>query len=299
MSTANLSHACDQLLSLLQHEFGIPQLWPEVTRSSEDLRPELDYFALAAVLAHKLDRVVYLNCMQRLVAQDRPWIESKYTEIFDTPIFRSMSNAQIRRFLLHMAAFKNDDLAPLLASALPVLRLIFLENQTLTNAELSVLNNLKKAGSAYNAHPANIRPLMAEYERSLALLSAVAHKDVDILSHVRHTMAPLVGQLHSLAAEHRALDNTFQNQFGAGPEDKRLRTLLRDYKKLERKTRLLSILSDLLPQMVLCLPTNWYEDERLHAIILDCLELLEKLAEVPRVSSMHDALSTEYECGDL
>lgn len=281
-----VSDACDELLSLgiLDHEYGIPKLWPNSSFQLQDFDLEDEYYALNQQLTLELDKLVYLNKKKELRCLNNVDIEKAFEEIRANELFNGLSVLEIEHFLQsHSENFKTTALLnDYLALALPVLRAIYHGNSSLADSEFTVLNNLKKLYSQYNEHPANISRLMQQYSKQNELLA----QEADILAQIEQLFATHitehVKELHELNQEYLVVQNTYSNQVQSQTdassqvpsEQKKLRMAVSG---LAKRMSSISVLCDLLPNLILCQSSNWYNDSTLRAIVEDCQDTAENL----------------------
>ncbi|OBA23254.1 hypothetical protein METBIDRAFT_102825 [Metschnikowia bicuspidata var. bicuspidata NRRL YB-4993] len=283
----SLSAACDDLLALglLQHEYGIPTLWPRTAPVVQKPDLEAEYYALNQTLATRVNRVVFLNKIAELRQADPQAVGETYAEAFRSGVVAHMSFAEKERHLQGMAAFKTAELtAGFLAAALPVLRSIYQDNLALTDAEFTILNNLKKLYSHYNEHPANIQRLLAEYNTQKAAVGAEIRAHRQIHDFLATDLTPNLAELEALNNEYLALQNTYDNKLGAretGSLDPLLQKLKQACLTLSRRLTRLGTLCEFLPNLVLCQASNWYADKALLAVVQECQDLAETLAGFP------------------
>ncbi|KAM9924011.1 hypothetical protein OXX59_004825 [Metschnikowia pulcherrima] len=281
-----LDDACDEILSsgILQHEYGIPVLWPRTAPQVQKPDLEKEYYDLNKELALKVNRLVFLNKMAELRQLDPHSIEEQYKETFEDETYQHMSFAEKERHLRGMTRFKTEDLTgDFLTVALPVLRSIHQENSALTDAEFTILNNLKKLYSHYNEHPANIRRLLAEYNKQKDVTSEELEIQ-DKIEKILAELAPNLAELESCNNEYVTLRNSYENKLQARDTDfsePALKRLKQAAQTLSRRLSRLSSLCDFIPNFVLCQATNWYTDKSLLAVVDECQSLAEKLEFFP------------------
>lgn len=289
----DIEKACDDILSLgiLDHEYGIPSLWQNanVTR---DLDLEDEYYQLNQQLAAELDRLVYLNRMKELRGTSPEEITLLYEEMTQIDQLKGLSDNEIEHFMkTHTDHFKTTALLnEYLALALPLIRAVYHGNSTLAHSEFTILNNLKKLYSQYNEHPANISRLMGGYEAQNENIAKEADLLVQIDKLFSTSITERFKELDELNQEYLVFQNTYANQIQSQTdassqlptEVKRLRTAVGG---LAKKMTSVSILCDLLPNLVLCQSSNWYNDRSLVGIIEDCQDTAEGLSEVEQLST--------------
>lgn len=294
---SDLSAACDDILGglLLDHDYGIPKLWPRNTPQVKKSVEEDEYYTLNTELSTLLNELMRLNRASELKSQTAEQIKQLYDESVGSE-FPDQSPAEVARFLEeHTESFKTQALTnDFLAVALPILRAVYQGSLSLTDAEFTVLNNLKKLYSHYNEHPSNIRRLIREYKRAQTAAGKSAAASTRVDEFVSSKIAELVQELDELNAEYLVLENTYNNQLKAHSitpaEQKRLQ---RDYKVLRRRFATISVYCELLPNLILCQATNWSNDNKLMAIIEDCQDTLERLEEL-NGDSIDEILRTDF-----
>lgn len=279
----SLENTCDELLANLDTlQTGIPTLWPRTAPQVRSLPQEDEYYALNLQLTAKLNTLMYLHRAQELRALLAGEVRRLYDETFD----EGTSAAEQASFLsTHTNDFKTHALMnDTLAAALPVVRAIYQGTPALTDAEFTVLNNLKKLYSHYNEHPANVRRLVGEQKRHDAAQAKHAAVAADIEHTLALALAPRVRELDELNAEYLVLQNTYRNQLESNPASEGLVDIgaaRRDVRLLAKRVAAVSVLAELLPNLILCQATNWSSDEKLLKIMVDCQDAAENLAQVP------------------
>lgn len=288
-----VNEACDAIVALgtLDHEYGIPKIWPRARLLADDLDLEDEYYRLNQELAHELDQLVNLSKTKELQELSPESIAEQFEEIQKDEYLSQLSLQEAEHFLQsHRDNFKTTALLnDYLTLALPVLRAIYHGNSSLADSEFTVLNNLKKLYSQYNDHPANISRLIQQYEKQNALLA----EDAAILAQIEHlystSIARSMKELHELNQEYLVLQNTYGNQVQsqsdasaqAPSEQRKVRVAVSG---LAKRVSSVSVLCDLLPNLILCQPSNWYNDETLRAIVEDCQDTSEKLVSAKGLS---------------
>lgn len=289
----DVEKACDDILALgiLDHEYGIPKLWLN-SSVVQDFDLEDEYYQLNQQLATELDKLIYLNKMKELQGSSAEEITQLYEEVIQLDQLKGLSNDEMEKFLIaHTEHFKTTALLnEYLALALPLLRAIYHGNSTLADSEFTILNNLKKLYSQYNDHPANISRLMRGYEDQNGHVA----KEAELLAQIETLFASAVTEhvklLHELNQEYLVLQNTYTNQVQSQTDSssempsevKKLRTAVAG---LAKKMSSVSVLCDLLPNLVLCQSSNWYNDKSLRGVVEDCQDTAEQLSEIVQLST--------------
>lgn len=279
----SLSSVCDDILAnVLNHEFGIPLLW----LLPKEKQPELDmaYYEANAKLAETLDELVYLNKTLELRKMSAEDIDELYVELLNKDQIRDIDEDSLEQFLLHQSQMKRQtllrDFFPL---ALPVLRAIHIDNAALTESEFLVLNNLKKLYSRYNEHPANIRKLVSEYNQNIDLTDKRLRMVAEIELQLRGELSRSVSELSELSTQYKQAQLGVLNPEKTGMADKlemansSLTDMLRSTGK---RLRAVSVLCDLIPSLILCHPSNWYNDKSLREIMFRCQHISENLPDL-------------------
>lgn len=304
----SLSEACDDLLSLgiLQHEYGIPKLWPHTAPQVQKPDLETEYYALNQQLASVVNRLVFVNKMVELRQTDAQSVGEEFAENLSSEVFQNMSFTEKESHLRGMARFKLEELtSDFLTAALPVLRSIHQENSTLTDSEFTILNNLKKLYSHYNEHHANIRRLLAEYTTQKSGLNMELELHSQIQQILSEKLTPALEELDTLNNEYLVLQNTYENRLSARETDAlalALRKLKQALYTLSRRISRLSALCELLPNLVLCQASNWYSDKALLAVVEECQDLGETLEGFPETENLRlvdEVLKTDLETLEL
>lgn len=287
----SLDTICDELLpKFASHNYGIPALW---VRNPEKTQPELEksYYDQNGKLATHLDKLVYLNKMQRLRQLDVSTINDQYLEFLGEEIVKELEEQQLELFLVnHLTAVKTHALLrDYLPLALPVLRAIHIDNASLTESELLILNNLKKLYSRYNEHPANIRWLMNEYERSTQLLEKRLNLMAQIQESLETELAPKIRRLNAYNKEIQQLKHLSKEGSLTATEIIDATTNLRhQLKTLLQLLQKISVLCDLIPALVLCHPSNWYNDKSLREIMEKGQDVAETIPDFSAFENIDD-----------
>lgn len=285
--SAALGNACDDVLStgLLDHEYGIPTLWAR-TRP-QVLKPvkEQQYYQATKLLQKELDKLVYMDAQAELRQLLAAEIEERYAETFSG----DLPHQPAPEMLPLLIDFKTTHLSDFLASALPTVRAI--HSSAATDADFTILNNLKKLYSHFNTHPANIRRLVKASAAHRDLVSEEALLRADIAAQLEQ-LRPKVESLLALHSDYVALENTWRNQYGDTPLPKRVATQL---KALGRRFNTIQTFCDLLPQMILCQASSWYADESLREIMDECQEVAAKIdqLDLQSIHTMEDLVQAD------
>lgn len=286
--------ACDEILGLgiLDHEYGIPKLWPTQNSQTRDLDLEDEYYALNQQLAAQLDELVYLNRLKELQRHEKEEIADFLDQIRQNEQLSDLSMAELEMFLkTHTEHFKTPVLLnDYLAMALPVIRAVYHGNSSLADSEFTILNNLKKLYSQYNQHPANISRLMGQYNSRNELVERDAQLAAQVHLKFSGSVASNLKQLHDLNEEYLVLQNTYANQVQSQTDASarvpaEQRKLRLSVSALSRRISTVSVLCDLLPNLILCQSSNWNSDAKLNAIVEECQDVAEKLPQMSSLSS--------------
>lgn len=267
--------------------------WLRKPTEPSELELEKEYYEVNGQLASCLDELVYLNKLKELNELDNAELDSKYQEIMNNDYFEDKSESEIESFLVnHLEKVKRQALLrDFLPMALPVLRAIHIENASLTESEYLVLNNLKKLYSRYNEHPANIKRLISEYHQSIELLDKKLLLLAQIETLISIDLKEKVDMINANVKEMTLLQNEKEAQ--SSEKREQYTNLLRQaYKSLYNKMNRISTLCDLLPRLVLCHPSNWYNDTSLREIIEKCQDVSEAFPETQSLE-IADSLNLE------
>lgn len=307
----SVAEACDNILKIgiLDHEFGIPKLWPTQNAQVRDLNLEDEYYALNQELAAELDQLVYYNKLKELQNVDVSEIAENCREIAETDQFADLSLHELETVLkTHTELFKTPALLnEYLAMALPMIRAVYHGNSSLADSEFTILNNLKKLYSQYNEHPANVSRLMEQNNAKNDSIKTVA--DLLAQTHVKfaESVTPNLKTLHDLNQEYLVLQNTYSNQVQlqtdasarVPSEQKKLRQAVAAF---SRRISAVSVLCDFLPNLILCQSSNWNSDAKLNAIVEDCQDIADKLPALGKLStrsvksiSVEEILKTDFD----
>lgn len=277
----------------IQYSDQVPP-WPRESTEPSELELEKEYYEVNGLLASCLDELVYLNKMKELNQLDKTELDKKYLELKDLDIFEEKSDDEIEAFLVnHLEKVKRQALLrDFLPIALPVLRAIHIENTSLTESEYLVLNNLKKLYSRYNEHPANIKRLIGEYNQSIELLDKKLLLLAQIEKFISCDLKEKVDSINTNMKELAILQTQERESLPTEQRDKKASSLKKDCKSLHNRLTRISILCDLLPRLVLCHPSNWYNDTSLREIIESCQDVSEALPDF-KVLGKADLLTLE------
>lgn len=279
----NLTSVCDEILpNLLNHEFGIPLMWLLTTES----QPELEklYYETNANLSERLDELVYLNKTVELQKMSDEAIDELYEELLNKDQLRDIDEDKLEQFLLDQSQMKRQTLLQdFFPAALPILRAIHINNGSLTESEFVILNNLKKLYSRYNDHPANVKKLVTEYNLSIDLID----KRLNLMAEIEHLLkgdlALRMNEVSELGNEYKRAQLGLLNPEKTGIADK-VETvkieLTKSLQSIGKKLRTISALCDLIPQLVLCHPSNWYNDQSLREIMFRCQNVSDSIPDL-------------------
>lgn len=297
-----LNKACDDILSVVRnHEFGIPTISPK-NRLIACPAPEEKYYNLNGVLASRLDELVYLNKLQEMKQLSAAEIEGQYQQMVSEASFDEKSDDEIEKFLIdHSARVKNQALLrDFLPIALPILRAIHIDNSSLTDSEMLIFNNLKKLFSRYNDHPSNIRRLIDEYQQNVELLDEKLKYLANIENLLNNELRERMNQLGLNLEQLRVQQEEKEDSLYPTQLEERTQYLQLALDKLHKQINRITILCDFLPSLVLCHPSNWYNDSSMRELIEKCQEVSEAVLNIqlikdPKILSLEEILALELE----
>lgn len=279
----DLSRACDTLLrstSILKHSYGVPK-WPTNLYKGSKLHPlESKYADLHKELSRKLNKLIYLSELDVIYKLAPMEIDSQYQTIINE--FSMIDPNDLKRFLsTQNENFKTELLMnEYLQIILPVLRSVHHINLTLT--EKDILHTLK---SLYEDESGIIYSLMNEYNSSNENQDKLNDNYTKISNLLLNAVKPKILKLNELDKKIELSSDKLVNgqkqrvaevidELDSTPEGNEL---IAGFKSLIAKWNYLSILCDFLPSLITSLPTNWFKDESLFNIIIDCEKLSERV----------------------
>lgn len=280
--SSSIADVCDTLLDVLRnHESGVPHIWPRPSRVSG---LDEEYCRVHRALAKEVARLVVLNKRKQL--QGVSIEELRIQADAAAECIPHVPRAELSTFLeLHNARFRTEALLDtFLAAALPVLRATYHGNESLTDSEFAVLNNLKKLYSHYNTHAANISHVVdaSKEGHELAVRRSQLAAQIDVLLEQRVALS--VRQWRELHANLEAVRNTLENlkitradAAARMPEETaRLEAIAR---QVVQRLGAIRALCDLIPNLVRCLPGDWYSDTAMRAAVQESQAVGERMAE--------------------
>lgn len=290
MTTENTTN--ETLPHTLEHKIELPP-WTCRPKEPSELELEKEYYQLNGLLASRLDELVYLNRLKELNELDSAEIDILYQELTSNEYFEDKSETEIESFLVqHLEKVKRQALlGDFLPIALPILRAIHVDNASLTESECLVLNNLKKLYSRYNEHPANIKRLIGEYHQSVDLLDKKLLMLAQIETMIFVDLKEKTDTINANIQEIALLQKQVEAQ-SAVQSEQYTKILRKACKSLHKQLGRIHVLCDLLPRLVLCHPSNWYNDTSLREIIEKCQDVSDNLPELLALANA-DYLSVE------
>lgn len=286
----SIESACDELIAsgILEHEHGIPRLWPRSAPALHDCELEAEYYQVHKDFLLEVDELVYLDTLQSLQNLDELRIRELYSSIEDDKYLGGLDASQVELFLLtHNRNFRTQLLmSETVTLALPILRAVHHGNAALTDAEFTILNNLKKLYSRHNEHPSNIRALVAAYEEHKRKLDEKHNQDSEIKSILTDQIHDKLQELQELTTAMELIENTLQNRING--EDDETTQLGKRYRRLRGQVDLLRLLCDFLPNLILCQAKNWYNDKKLREVVERCQQIELSLPDMEDLADLSE-----------
>lgn len=270
----SISEACDEILNsdILDHEFGLPKL----NNDKSPISANSIYYETNKNLTKSLSKLVYLDRIKALEVLSDSEIDTKFSEI--------NSIAPLNDLSTHTACFRDGSLLnDYLTMALSVLRSIHHDGDALAPAEKEIASNLSKLYSkSCQSEISSVHNGMAKSQQ----VQQLQKEHGTISGEIDHVLTSVIGPKLQICAElhdeYYALENTYKNHFESSalvaallssPQMKRLRSSVL---VLSKKLAAISILCDLVPNLILCLPSDWHNDETLLNIMMECQDIAEK-----------------------
>lgn len=303
----DLENACRTLLestSLLNHEYGIPNLeaantYPGTVANNginkDLLFLETSYVKLYEELIDKITQLVYEKEVRMLEKLPNSEIDAR---------FKALGNHNDATFYENQLQFRNNTLLNgYLTNTLPILRSIHQNDSTLTITEKNILTNLKVLYSSSDEFQgsSNVNQLLTSYNSSNEAHEKYIKLRVEALNLLKYEVEPELQQFHQSSALLEAKQNDLLKlkklkitELSFENEDN-LNTLKEKYNELVEKWMTISILCDFLPNLIMCIPTNWFNDKKLLSIVHDCEELAQVFSKYQSIVNLKnvDQLSNE------
>lgn len=305
--SSGLEKACDNLLtttSILSHEYGVPSLntskrFPAATTNVDKdlLYLESSYYDIYDELTKKLDQLIYTNKLKELKNLSATEVDALYQETIESKSYLLPSsdlgeienyyNNQIHKF--KTKTLLNNHLS----ISLPILRSIHHNDANLTATEINILHNLKRLFSQNNDNndSSNINTLIDTYRKNQESRANYINLRTELSNLLEYDLKPSLKEFNTFSKKLKLkqddilklieekvsdvqlfiepTDDTIDedNETNGASELDLLQTKANQL--VERWSRI-SIFSDLMPNLILCTPTNWYNDKSLLEIINDC-----------------------------
>ncbi|CAH6718158.1 hypothetical protein CLIB1444_01S00430 [[Candida] jaroonii] len=276
-----LSKTIDQFLSftnIQNHHFGIPKVnYHSTSKSNALFAAELKYYQSYKTLISNINELIYLNELKNLQNTSNNNLNDQYDSIMKE-IPGNFQDKPIE-YLQSLNNFKTDTLLnTYLQITLPVLRSIHHYNDYLTSTETVIHNNLENLYSQTNGQQdVNINKILDLYNKN----NELTEQYNDLQSDIKRILKLIKPKLKNL----NEIDETLQS-LESENNDKRLtfiknhqydeQAIKKLFKKLVQKWCHISILCDFLPNFILCLPLDWFDDNICNQIMEKCAELNEK-----------------------
>lgn len=299
----SLSEACDELLKseFLDHEFGLPLLEDPTTQSEPETS---EYYKANGQLTEQLTKLVYLDKLKELRELDEEALEERYRAIgggggnFGEPVNSGNSDisGNSEEALLIWNFRDKSLLNEYLTMALLVLRLIH-HDGGLSPAKSEIAEELERM---YNAETGSVHQLISEFERKQQLVKEHAELSAEIDHFLVSVLSPKLESCLELQQEWTALKNTYSNRMDAAGVaaaalgDRKLRA---GVSLLGKRVSVISALCDLIPNLILCLPSDWHHDETLLRIMKDVqriAEAVEPYTELGAGMPVEQAAKVDY-----
>lgn len=290
--------------SLLSHEYGVPNL--EATNlytttvanhgiDNDLLFLETSYVKLYEELIDKITQLVYEKEVKELEKLTDEEIEARYKSLH-------LKDAE---FYENQLRFRNKTLLnEYLTNTLPILRSIHQNDLTLTRTEKNILTNLKIlfSNNAEFQGGSNINQLIKNYNDDNEAQDKYVRLRVEALNLLKYELEPELQQFHYssvlLTTKRKDLLQLKKQKIGEVSFDDidSLDLLKEKYNEVVERWMTISVLCDLLPNLIMCIPTNWYNDKKLLTIIHDCEELgqvFSKYQSIVNLKNLHQLTNEE------
>lgn len=278
-----LSTSIDQLLSstnIQSHHYGIPKINYHLNCNENALyTSEYGYYQSYKTLLDKLNQLIYLNEIKQLSNIPQNELQFQYDEIMVSIPANFQSNPL--QYLESQNKFKTNTLLnKYLEITLPILRSIHHSNHDLTSTETIIQRNLQRLYSMdHKEQDVNINKLITTFNENQELNDQYNTLTND-LSHLFETLKPKLAALKQLDQTLGELEVEANSQkvrdINMNQHDEP--TIKKQYKKLIQKWTHISILCDFLPNFIMCLPINWFEDLTCRDIIEICGDIREQFS---------------------
>lgn len=271
---SQLQKACDHVLKstrLLSHEYGVPPLEPAAVDAADDdlLLLEALYCEMYRTLVDKLNHLLYVNRLKELAEMPDDKINELYEETIAPQLLQSHDTALVESHYRSHIAFKTDTvLNTHLATVVPVLRAIHHDEAAVTPTERNLLVNLKQLFS--DTGKASTSRLMQGTSANDAALSGYASLHQQLHELIAHDVAPKLRQFHQLSSTLESHKKSLVSLRREAVSDDDVAQLRDTAAQLVHRWTRIAVYCDLVPNLVMCNPTNWYEDEKLREAIEEC-----------------------------
>lgn len=269
-----LSTAIDSFLSytdIQSHEYGIPSLEGIVFTDQTDIyERELLYKSLYDSLLEKVNKLLYLNEIKSLAITNPDDIEQEYQTIKVKLPVSDDNPHKIQQFLtIQNESIKTKSLlSNYLQITLPTIRSIHHLDFDFTDSEATISKNLSLLYSDLNKNlDANISSLMNQYNDTHDSMIEISQlrKDIsELLTELTPKLNELIGHTQELSRLEQEYIDLLKNQ---AYNEKDIRN---KFTRLSEKWNSISILLTIIPNFIMCLPLNWFDDDGCLAIIQQC-----------------------------
>lgn len=273
----DLSAALDNLLTstdIQSHRYGIPSLegiaFTDQTRVYEQ---ELQYKKLYDRLIENLTSVIYFHELKALTKETWGTIEQEYDQIMPYIPMETKDPHQIARYLQQENSIKSKALLDnYLQVTLLVLKSIHHVDADSTTSENSISESLGLLFAKLNENlDSNVNKLLQQYEKTTS--SMTRENDLRASLHKTHTeLMPKLehyNQLNQSLAEIK-LKHTETINNGLKDVSVNEKTFRNKFNHLATQLNTIAVLLSVLPNFIMCLPLNWYDDKMCLNIIQSC-----------------------------
>ncbi|WEJ93797.1 hypothetical protein PSN45_001272 [Yamadazyma tenuis] len=284
-----LSKAVDQFLAytdIQSQHYGVP-VFSHVRYGAAGDKPkhmaDAEYTQKYNHFIKTLDTLSYYHEMKQLRDEQLSSIDTEYEYVIgQLPIVsESPSHEEVLTLLKRQISLKTDTLLnSYLQVMVPILRSLFHVDSNLTSSEINISRNLKFLFSKENENSSsNIHKLMQEYNINNQLSDIFAESTKD-LADLYETIRPKLIEVNRLIKdiEQAKSDNLIKKSAAIKESLSSLdeKTARRKFSSLIKEWITIVSLANFLPNFIMCLPLNWYDDKVCFSIIKHCGKISEQ-----------------------
>lgn len=290
--TDELSSAIDKFFShteIQTRHYGVPKLNivpfnDKVTHPNDS--SDAEYTSHYSTFLTNLNQLSYLHELKQLKSEPLELINIEYDDIVSKlPIVQEDVQVKDVIELLHQLIHVKTDLIlnSYLQLTVPILRTIHSKNPSITTSEVSISNNLALMFSKDNSGlSSNINMLIKDYKSTEELIDKLTDMN-QALDQLYDTLGPELKEINELGLQIKLLKSEILIRQADLNMSKTEKSIRKDFNKLINNWSTIISLSNFLPNFIMCLPVNWFEDKVCLSVIKQCGKISEQFDNYLRI----------------